>query len=73
MSDISPVYGQRNPETPQYHQCVEDHFEKFERVYDDRFPKQYGFLRPYVKNAIYRYFDCGHEILPVFSCKRRHF
>jgi hypothetical protein len=88
MPDISPVYQQRNPETSQYYQCVEDHLETFEQVYDDRFPKQYGFLRPYVKNVIYRYLDCGilingfarvrcgdcgHEYLLAFSCKRRHF
>ena len=59
MPDISPVYRQRNPETSQYYKCVEDHLETFEQVYDDRFPKQYGFLRPYVKNVIYRYLDCG--------------
>ena len=88
MSNISPIYRQRNPESSQYYQCVEDHFEAFEQVYDDRFPKQYGFLRPYVKNVIYRYLDCGilkngfarvrcgdcgHEYLLAFSCKRRHF
>jgi hypothetical protein len=88
MPDISPVYRQRIPETSQYYQCVEDHLETFEQVYDDRFPKQYGFLRPYVKNVIYRYLDCGilkngfarvscsdcgHEYLLAFSCKRRHF
>lgn len=88
MPDISPVYQQRNPEASQYYQCVEDHFETFEQVYDDRFPKQYGFLRLYVKNVIYRYLDCGilkngfarvkcgdcgHEYLLAFSCKRRHF
>ena len=30
-----------------------------EQVYDDRFAKQYGFLRLYVKHVIYRYLDCG--------------
>jgi hypothetical protein len=67
---------------------VEDHFETFEQVYDDRFPRQYGYFRPYVKQVIYRYLDCGilhngfarvkcnecaHEYLLAFSCKRRHF
>ncbi|MBN2034679.1 MAG: transposase, partial [Deltaproteobacteria bacterium] len=88
MPDISPVYRPRSPQTSQYYQCVEDNFETFEQVYDDRFPKQYGFLRPYVKKVIYRYLDCGilhngfarvrcgdcgHEYLLAFSCKRRHF
>ncbi len=63
-------------------------FETFEVVYDDRFERQYGFFRPYVKQVIYRYLDCGvlkngfarvrcedcgHEYLLAHSCKRRHF
>lgn len=42
MPDISPAYRPRTPQTSQYYQCVEDHFETFEQVYDERFPKQYG-------------------------------
>jgi len=63
-------------------------FERFEQVYEDRFERQYGFFRPYVKHVIYRYLDCGilrngfarvrseecgQEYLLAFSCKRRHF
>ena len=29
------------------------------QVYDDRFAEKYGFFRPYVKQVIYRFFDCG--------------
>ena len=83
-----PVYRQRNPQNSPYYQCVEDHFETFEMVYEDRFERQYGFFRPYVKRVICRYLDCGilkngfarvrcgdcgHEYLLAFSCKRRHF
>jgi len=88
MPDISSVYRPRKPQQSLYYQCVEDHFEIFEQVYDDRFAKQYGFFRSYVKMVIYRYLDCGilhngfarvrckdcgHEYLLAFSCKRRHF
>jgi len=88
MPDISPVYGPRNPHVSQYYQCVEDHFDTLEQVYDERFAKQYGFFRPYVRKVIYRYLDCGilhngfarvkcencnHEYLLAFSCKRRQF
>ncbi len=83
-----PVYRQRDPQSTPYYQCIEDHFETFEQVYEDRFERQYGFYRPYVKQVIYRYLDCGilhngfarvrcqdcgHEYLLAFSCKRRHF
>jgi len=32
MAGTSPVYKQRNPQTSQYYQCVEDHFETLEQV-----------------------------------------
>ncbi|MBL7218168.1 MAG: transposase zinc-binding domain-containing protein [Desulfobacteraceae bacterium] len=82
------VYRQRNPQNSPYYQCVEDHFETFEEVYDERLERRYGFFRPYVKQVIYRYLDCGvlhngfarvrcdncgHEYLLAHSCKRRHF
>jgi len=88
MPNTSAVYRPRKPKDSQYYHCVEDHFEEFERIYDDRFPKKYGFLRPCVKQVFYRYLDCGilhngfarvkcgecdHEYLLAFSCKRRHF
>jgi hypothetical protein len=67
---------------------VQDHFENLEMAWDDRCQSQYGFFRPYVRDVIYRYLDCGdlylgfarvrcgdcgHEYLLPFSCKRRHF
>ena len=88
MVDNSAVYRPRNPNLSQYYQCVEDHFETLEQVYDEWFAKQYGYFRPYLRNVIYRYLDCGilhngfarvrcgdcgHEYLLAFSCKRRHF
>ena len=88
MAENPAVYRPRNPTLSQYYQCVEDHFETLEQVHDERFSRQYGFFRPYVKRVIYRYLDCGilhngfarvkcgdcgHEFLLAFSCKRRHF
>jgi hypothetical protein len=88
MPDTSPLYRPRRPQDSQYYQCVEDYFETLEQVYDERFAKQYGFFRPYVRQVIYRYLDCGilhngfarvkcedcnYELLLAFSCKRRHF
>jgi hypothetical protein len=41
---------------------VEDHFEAFEGMYEERFERQYGFFRPYVKEVIYRYLDPGTPV-----------
>jgi len=88
LPDTSPVYRPRKPQESQYYQCVEDNFEVLEQVYDERFATRYGFFRPYVKQVIYRFLDCGilhngfarvkceecgHEYLLGLSCKRRHF
>jgi hypothetical protein len=86
MSQV--VYRPRDPASSAYYQCVQDHFEVFEQVYEGRFERQYGYFRPYVRSVIYRFLDCGilhngfarircgecgHEYLLAFSCKRRHF
>ncbi len=59
MPDVSPVYRPRKLQESQYYQCVEDHFETLERVYDERFAKQYGFFWTYIRQVIRRYLDCG--------------
>ena len=88
MPNISFIYRPRNPRDSGYYRGVEDHFETFEQVYEERFERQYGYFQPYVRKVIYRYLDCGilhngfarvrcedcgHEYLLAFSCKRRHF
>ena len=82
------IYQPRNPKASAYYRCVEDHFEQLETVWDERYQRRFGFWRSYVTDVILRYLDCGdlhfgfarvkceacgHEYLPAFSCKRRHF
>jgi hypothetical protein len=88
LSAPAAVYRPRNPQSSDYYRCVEDHFETFEQVYEERFEKRYGFWRPYLQKVITRYLECGdlhhgfarvkcpdcqYEYLLAFSCKRRHF
>ncbi len=85
---MAKEYRPRRPQDSDYYHCVEDYFESFVQIYDDRFSRDYGFWRPYIEKVIYRYLDCGdlshgfarvrcndcgHEYLLAFSCKRRHF
>ena len=85
MPDTSAAYQPPNPVLSQYYQCVKDHFETLEQVYDEQFAKQYGFFRSYVRQVIYRYLDCGilhngfarvkcgecgHEYLLAFGLER---
>ena len=36
------VYRQRKPQDSAYYRCVEDCFETFEQVYQERFEQKYG-------------------------------
>ena len=85
---FSGVYKPRNPAASNYFQCVAAHWEELEPAWDDLYQRQYGYFRPYVKEVMPRFLDCGvlhngfarvrcldcgHEYLLAFSCKRRHF
>ncbi len=85
---IDGIYKPRKPKETAFYNCVENHFEELEAIWDDLYASRYGFWRPYITDVIYRYLDCGdlrcgfarvrcdncgHEYLLPFSCKRRHF
>jgi len=38
---------------------VEEHFERFEQVYPERYEQHYGFLRPVIRETVYKYLNCG--------------
>ena len=59
LSRLPLSIRQRDAQNTPFYICVEDHFEAFEQAYDDRFERHYGFFRPYVRQAICRYLDCG--------------
>ena len=67
---------------------IEDHFEEFATVYDERFARRWGYWRPVVAQVVEKYVACGilehgfarvrcgsckHEFLLAFSCKCRYF
>ena len=82
------VYRPRRPrETPLY-RLVEEHYERFEQVYPERYEDRYGFFRLVIRETVYKYLgrgdlkqgfarvrcrECGHEYLLAYSCKRRYF
>jgi len=64
------------------------YFDQFLAEYESRFEKEYGFLRPIIKEVVERYLDCGNprcgfarircpdchaEHLLMFSCRTRGF
>ena len=46
MNDAPAVYRPRDPKATGWYRGVEDYFEEFVRVYDERFAAKFGFWRP---------------------------
>ena len=85
---MAGVCRPRHPERTVPYRVLFHHFDSFVAEYESRFEKEYGFLRPIVKEVVERYLDCGHprcgfarircpdcgeERLLMFSCRTRGF
>jgi ribosomal protein S27E len=85
---VSGVYRPRHPERTVLYRVLFHYFERFLWEYESRFEKEYGFLRPIIKEEVERYYDCGNprcgfarircpdcaeERLLMFSCRTRGF
>jgi ribosomal protein S27E len=85
---MAGIYRQRHPEHTVFYRVFFHYFERFLREYEDRFEKEYGFLRPVIQEVVEKYLDCGNpmcgfarircpdceeERLLMFSCKTRGF
>ena len=84
--NVTVVYHPRNPtDSPLYH-LLQNHFDHFEQIYDDKFEKNYGFYRQVISDVVRAYLKCGdlkegfarvrcpdchYEYLLAFSCRGR--
>ena len=81
-----PVYRPRDPRASDLWRLMDQHFETFRQVYDERFQAKYGFWRPVVDRSVTAFLKCGdleegfarvrcpdchHEMIVAFSCKQR--
>jgi ribosomal protein S27E len=80
------LYRPRNPQASDLWRLMDQHFETFQQVYDERFQAKYGFWRPVVERSVTAFLKCGdlhegfarvrcpdckHEMFVAFSCKQR--
>ena len=87
-SNIKGVYHPRDPTESPLWNLLNNHYESFEKNYEEKFKKKYGYFRPVIKDVVEEYLrcgdlkegfarvrcsDCGHEYLLAFSCKGRWF
>ncbi|MBZ5500526.1 MAG: hypothetical protein LAP85_29385 [Acidobacteriia bacterium] len=63
------VYQPRNAKAGSLCALVEDYFEEFARVWDDRYRQQYGTWRPVIGEVMRKYLECGD--LHRRSCRDR--
>ena len=54
------VYRPRHPERTVLYRVLFHYFDRFLTDYEERFEKEYGFLRPVIKEVVERYLDCGN-------------
>ena len=65
---------------------IDEHFDSFQQVYDERFLAKYGYWRGIVEQSVAAFLKCGdlqegfarvrcrdchHEMFVAFSCKQR--
>lgn len=80
------LYRPRDPQASDLWRLMDQHFDSFQQVYDERFQTKYGFWRPVVERSVRAFLKCGdlqegfarvrcpdchHEMFVAFSCKQR--
>ena len=85
-SDPLPLYQPRDPHVSDLWQLLDQHFDTFRQVYDERYQDKYGYWRPIVQQSVAAFLKCGdlqegfarvrcpdckHEMFVAFSCKQR--
>ena len=83
---LSPLYQPRDPKASDLWRVIDEHFDAFQQVYDERFQAKYGYWRPIVQQSVAAFLKCGdlqegfarvrcpdcyHEMFVAFSCKQR--
>ena len=56
------VYRPRRPRETAFYRLVEEHYEKFEQVYPERYEDRYGLFRSVICETVYQYLGCGGRV-----------
>ena len=61
VKDRQLEYVRRRPETSALYRVVFNHHENLEQTWEERFQATYGCFRSEVREAFYKFLDCGPE------------
>ena len=84
--EARPLYRPRDPQASDLWRVLDEHFDSFQQVYDQRYQAKYGYWRPIIEQSVAGFLRCGdlqegfarvrcpdckHEMFVAFSCKQR--
>ena len=84
--EARPLYRPRDPQASDLWRVLDEHFDSFQQVYDQRYQAKYGYWRPIIEQSVAAFLKCGdlqegfarvrcpdckHEMFVAFSCKQR--
>jgi ribosomal protein S27E len=64
-----PLYRPRDPQASDLWRLLDQQFDSFQQVYDERFVAQYGYWRPVVEHSVRAFLKCG-DLHQGFACVR---
>ena len=53
------LYKLRDPRASKLWRVIDQHFDSFQQVYDERFQAKYGFWRPVIEQSVAAFLKCG--------------
>lgn len=57
---MQSVYHPRRPEASPLWRLLDNHYDNFERCYEERFEQKCGFFRPIIREVVQNYLTCGN-------------
>ena len=66
-----PLYRPRDPRASDLWSLIDEHYETFQQVYDERFQAKYGFWRPVIHRSVAAFLKPGHLLIITDACRHR--